>query len=64
MIYIARARKKAGLTQKDLQDRLGMKSNATVSQWESGKRMPRADILPRIADILGCTVDELVRPNS
>jgi len=64
MIYIARARKKAGLTQKDLQDRLGMRSNATVSQWESGKRMPRADILPRIADILGCTVDELVRPNS
>ena len=36
MLRIAEFRKKAGLSQRQLQNALGMKSTATVSQWESG----------------------------
>lgn len=34
---------------------------STVAMWEIGKAMPRAALLPKLADILGCTVDELLR---
>ena len=27
--------------------------------WESGKSFPRAELLPRLAKLLECTVDEL-----
>ena len=30
-----------------------------VSQWETGVSAPRADKLPELAKILGCTIDEL-----
>ena len=31
----------------------------TVSKWESGASKPRADKLPEIAKLYGCTIDEL-----
>lgn len=36
-------------------------SRTTVSMWESGSALPRADKLIKLADILGCTVDELLK---
>ena len=36
-------------------------SRTTVSMWEIGAALPRADKLIKLADILGCTVDELLK---
>lgn len=58
------ARKKAGLTQKELAEKLGVDQSA-VSFWETGKRAPRGGRLLRLADVLNCTIDELFgRENS
>lgn len=56
------ARKKAGLSQADVAMKLGIKS-ASVCQWETGKTSPRATLLPKIASLYGCTVDELLTPD-
>ena len=53
-------RNKIGLTQGELAVKIGVNQN-TVSQWETGERVPRADKLIQLAEILGCTVDELLK---
>lgn len=35
-------------------------SLSTVGMWESGKNDPRANMLPKIANLYGCTVDDLL----
>lgn len=52
------ARKAAGYTQVQLADRLGV-SQPTIAVWETGKAYPRTDMLPAIAETLGCTIDAL-----
>ena len=51
-------REKKALTQRDIGIAIGVEQH-TVSQWETGDRTPRADKLPELARILGCTIDEL-----
>ena len=51
-------RQERGLTQAQFASRIGAQQN-TVSQWESGKRNPPSSILPQLAEVLGCTIDEL-----
>lgn len=53
------ARKKAGLSQADAGAMLGV-APAAVCQWETGKTLPRSRLLPKIAKIYGCTVDDLL----
>lgn len=53
------AREKSGVTQRDLAAALGV-DQSTVSLWETEKTRPRAKLLPQLAKILGCTVDELL----
>ena len=60
MVNISVAREKRGITQAELADSLCVTQGA-ISQWETGKSFPRAELLPKLADILGCTVDELLR---
>ena len=57
---IRKARKEAGLTQKQLGDRMGV-SDASITQYESGKRNPKVETLQRIAKALGVGVDVLLR---
>lgn len=57
---ISAFRKSKNLTQEQLANKIGVK-RTTVSMWESGESSPRATLLPKIADVLGCTVDELLR---
>lgn len=57
---IACARRAAGLTQEELGERIGSPKNS-VSEWERGLRQPRIEILVRIADAIGLTVDQLIR---
>lgn len=51
-------RRKAGLTQKEVSQAVGV-TQGSVSQWENGASFPRADKLPLLATIFGCTIDEL-----
>jgi transcriptional regulator with XRE-family HTH domain len=48
------------LTQDELAERLKI-SRTTVTMWETGEAMPRADKLPELAKILGCTIDDLFK---
>ena len=59
-IRIEKFRKEKGLTQGALAMQLGVKQGA-VAMWETGKALPRADKLPKLAEILDCTVDELLK---
>lgn len=34
-------------------------SPQAVSKWERGEALPRADLLPKLAEELHCTIDEL-----
>lgn len=51
-------REKRGLTQDDLAKRSGV-DRSTVAKWESSGGYPRCEKLPKLAEILGCTIDEL-----
>ena len=53
------ARKRAGLTQKELGEKLGI-SFQTLAQWETGKRKPKYETLERIALALGMEVPQLL----
>lgn len=53
------ARKAAGYTQQRLAEKLGV-SRSAVAMWETGGTRPRSDRLLRLAEILGCTADELL----
>ena len=53
------ARKKAGLSQAVVSEKLGV-SAAAVSMWENGKNWPTGPRLLEIAKLYGCSVDELV----
>ena len=53
---IAMLRKKKGLTQNDLGERLGVTFQA-VSKWERGETLPDTAILPDLANVLETTVD-------
>ena len=54
------ARRRAGLLQRQVADALNV-SLGTVAMWDTGRNKPRADMLPKIAKLYGCTVDELLR---
>lgn len=52
-------RKRLGLTQEQLADRLGVSAQA-VSKWENNQSCPDISILPEIADLFGISIDELL----
>lgn len=52
-------REKANLTQAQVAEALSI-GQSTVSMWESGENLPRADKLPQLAKLLCCTVDDLL----
>lgn len=56
---IKRIRKARNLTQDEVAEACGV-DRATISKWETGEFSPRVDKLVKLANILGCTVDELL----
>lgn len=56
---IATKRKAFGLTQDTLAEQLGITAQA-VSKWENDQSCPDITMLPRLADIFGCSTDELL----
>ena len=53
-------RRRAGYTQESLAEALGV-SRQAVSKWESGQTLPEAATLLTLADLLSCTLDQLMR---
>ncbi len=60
MFNLKTIRRKQLISQKELSKMVGV-SQGAISQWETGESSPRAEYLPRLADILGCTIDDLLR---
>lgn len=58
MFQIKHLREKAGLTQLELALRMNV-GQSCIAMWENGENSPRADKLPELARILGCTIDDL-----
>ena len=55
---ILKYRKKSGLSQEELANKLGVTFQA-VSKWENAKAAPDITFLPIMADIFDCYIDEL-----
>ena len=61
--YIQRLRKGAGMTQKDLAEKLNISFQA-VSKWENGDALPDTGILLDLCDALNTTADKLLNGGS
>ena len=53
-------RKKAGLSQEELAERIGV-SRQAVSKWERAEASPDTDNLIALAEVYGVTLDELIK---
>ena len=56
---IAELRREKGITQEEMAERLGVSPQA-VSKWENDTCCPDIMLLPKIAEMVGITVDELL----
>ena len=57
--YIQHLRKAAGMTQKELAEKLNISFQA-VSKWENGDTLPDTGILLELCDLLNTTADKLL----
>ncbi|MBE6965956.1 MAG: helix-turn-helix transcriptional regulator [Ruminococcaceae bacterium] len=55
---IKELRERAGMTQTALAETIGT-TQACVAGWEAKTSVPRTDKLPKLAKVLGCSIDEL-----
>lgn len=58
VMRISELRERAGLTKKQLAERLGV-DISTVCKWETGENRPMADGILHLAELFDCTIDEL-----
>ena len=58
LVGLAPRRKRVGYTQAALAEALGI-DRARLAMWEIGYAWPSAAFLPKMADLLCCTIDEL-----
>jgi len=56
---LAALRKAAGLSQQELAQRLGI-APSNIGFWELHDKPPRSDLLPKLAEILNVTIEELL----
>ena len=56
-------RTRLGLNQIELAKKLNLSSSASISQYESGDRIPSDDIKLKMAELFGCTIDYLLGKN-
>jgi len=56
---ISQSRRKIGLTQEQLAEKLGVTAQA-VSKWENDQSCPDITMLPKLAEIFGATTDALL----
>lgn len=58
MLNLKNIRKKANLTSKELAEKLYI-SQSSISQYENGKRRPSIKVAKRIAELFGCTLEDI-----
>jgi transcriptional regulator with XRE-family HTH domain len=58
-VHLAELRKAAGLSQNQLADKLGV-PQSNISFWEQWEKPPRGEVLPKLAEVLGVSMDELL----
>ncbi|MGN0556288.1 MAG: helix-turn-helix domain-containing protein [Acutalibacteraceae bacterium] len=46
-------------TQRYIAYKMGVSQQA-VGKWENGHAVPRSALLPKLAGLIGCTIDELL----
>ena len=56
---LRKIRVQKGMTQAEMAQSLGIARN-TFSQYECGKREPKIAVMKKMAELLGCTVDEIL----
>lgn len=56
---IREARLRAGLSVRDVMEKLGV-SDAAVYQWETGVTVPRVPMLLKLSELFHCSTDELL----
>lgn len=54
---LQKLRKKQGLNQNDLAKKLKLTRSA-VANWENGITSPRANMLPKLAKVLKCSIND------
>ena len=57
---IKELREEKKLTQEQLAQKLKL-DRSTIAKWETGEAMPRADKLPVLAEVLGCSISDLFK---
>ena len=57
---ITAARLAADMTQGQLAEAVGC-TQKDVSRWERGVYSPRVDVLVKMAEVLGCSIDDLIK---
>ncbi len=57
--YLAELRKENNMTQEQLGEKLGV-TNKTISRWETGTYLPPVDILEKLSDMYGITINEII----
>lgn len=60
MVNLKSLREKRKLRQVDIAEALKV-DRTTVTKWETGESMPRADKLVELSRILKCSVDKLLK---
>ncbi len=59
MKSLQKTRKRLELTQQEIAKKLFL-SQRTISSWEKGTRTPPVEQLPKLAQVLNCSIEELV----
>lgn len=63
MLAIKVLRERKAMSQNELADKIGV-DRTSVTKWESGSAVPSATKLPKIAEVLCCSIDDLFQPIS
>lgn len=62
VMQIRKLREDRGILQLQLAASMGV-AQSVVSNWESEVALPRTRQLPQLAQVLGCSIDELFMPD-
>jgi transcriptional regulator with XRE-family HTH domain len=54
-------RQRRGLTMRELAEALDLRSHGTIGDLESGKSQPSIELIIKIADFFGVSLDQLAR---
>lgn len=59
LAYIAKRRKQQKITQQKMAEKLGFRQASTYLKYENGDYKIKAEMLPQLAEVLGCQVTKI-----